>query len=95
MHLVERVFQLELPLKKTARLFSIVWATEEKAALIFFFLFDFPHASIQSVSALRFGQLVSVTPLPEIAWVLAVATDKKRSSKVQFTINVFDDFHSC
>jgi hypothetical protein len=35
MHLVERVFQLELPFKKTARLFSIVWATEEKAALIF------------------------------------------------------------
>jgi hypothetical protein len=42
MHLVERVFQLELPFKKTARLFSIVWATEEKAALIFSFLFDFP-----------------------------------------------------
>jgi hypothetical protein len=48
MHLVERVFQLELPFKKTARLFSIVWATEEKAALIFSFLFDFPYASIQS-----------------------------------------------
>jgi hypothetical protein len=42
MHLVERVFQLELPFQKTARLFSIVWAKEEKAALIFSFLFDFP-----------------------------------------------------
>jgi hypothetical protein len=94
MHLVERVFQLEFPFKKTARLFSIVWATEEKAALIFSFLFDFPYASIQSVSALRFWQLVSVTQLPEIAWVLAVATNKKWSSKVQFT-NVFDDFHFC
>jgi hypothetical protein len=92
MHLVERVFQLELLFKKTARLFSIVWATEEKAALIFSFLFDFPYASIQSVSAFRFWQLVSVTPLPELTWVLAVATNKKRPSKVQFT-NVFDDFH--
>jgi hypothetical protein len=75
MHLVERVFQLDLPLKKTARLFSIVWETEEKAALIFSFLFDFPHASIQSVSTLPFWQLVSVTPLPELTWVLAVATN--------------------
>jgi hypothetical protein len=96
-HLVERVFQLEFPFKKTGRLFSIVWATEEKAALIFSFLFDFPHASIQSLSALHFGfsnSIVSVTPLPEITWVLAVATNKKRPSKVQFT-NVFDDLHSC
>jgi hypothetical protein len=37
---------------------------------------------------------MSVTTLPEITWVLAVATNKKRPSKVQFT-NVFDDFHSC
>jgi hypothetical protein len=91
MHLVERVFQLEFPFKKTARLLE---ATKEKAALIFSFLFYFPYASIQSVSALLFWQLVSVTPLPEITWVLAVATNKKRPSKVQFT-NVFHDFHSC
>ena len=94
MHLVERVFQLEFPFKKSARLFSIVWTTEEKAALIFSFFFDFPYASIQSVSAFRFWKLVSVTPLPELARILAVATNKKRPSKVQFT-NVFDDFHSC
>jgi hypothetical protein len=40
MHLVERVFQLEFPLKKNARFFSIVWTTEEKVALIFSFLFE-------------------------------------------------------
>jgi hypothetical protein len=56
MHLVERVFQLELPFKKTARLFSIVWTTEEKAALMFSVFFDFPYASIQSASAFRFWQ---------------------------------------
>jgi hypothetical protein len=48
MHLVERVFQLELPLKKNRTTFPDRLGNRRKGGLDFSY---FPHASIQSVSA--------------------------------------------